>query len=57
MTHSILQVTITLRAYNSFAGIGLGNYPIKYLLEKVMDRPDAVLRWRDSDVLIIDEGK
>lgn len=42
---------------HSFAGIGLGHDSTKKLIEKIQSNKTAFKRWKDTTVLIIDEGK
>ena len=42
---------------HSFSGIGLGNGTAKELATKIKKQPKAVARWRNTKVLIVDEGE
>jgi len=42
---------------HSFGGIGLGNGTVAQLVAKINKQHKAASRWRNTDVLIIDEGE
>ena len=42
---------------HSWAGIGLSNRPLSQLLSEVMSNPGAKRRWRETQLLVIDEVK
>ena len=42
---------------HSFGGIGLGNGDVSQLATKIKRNNKAANRWRDTKVLIIDEGE
>ena len=42
---------------HSFSGIGLGNGTASQLATKIKKQPKAVARWRNTKVLIVDEGE
>lgn len=42
---------------HSFSGIGLGNESVSQLVTKIKRNKKAASRWRDTKVLIIDEGE
>ena len=46
------------RTIHSFAGIGLGTEPAKFLAHKILTWDgNAFVRWTRTNVLIIDEGR
>lgn len=54
-TTGISAINIQGRTLHSFAGIGLAKCSKEMLVSKVKSCPDAVSRWREIDILIIDE--
>ena len=40
---------------HSFAGVGTGNESIEILIERVKSKKQAVKRWRETQILVIDE--
>lgn len=52
----IASVAIGGTTLHSWAGIGLGKGPVERLKWKVKSKLDACKRWKETDVLVIDES-
>lgn len=54
-TTGISAINVGGMTIHSFAGIGFGTANISLLIRKIRSKPDIVKRWKDTDLLIIDE--
>jgi ATP-dependent DNA helicase PIF1 len=54
-TTGISAINIGGQTIHSFAGIGLGRGDVQTLLRKIKRKPEAIARWKNTRILIIDE--
>ena len=54
-TTGISAINISGQTIHSFAGIGLGRGDVQTLLRKIKRKSEAITRWKNTRILIIDE--